>query len=91
MTEPTPLDREQLQPIAVSLGQRATAGRQTPPPPFTECSTCGGRPAALDLSISEDTVLIRFLRCGHTFTANRADLYELCQAAFQQPDQQERT
>ncbi|MFD4596702.1 hypothetical protein ACFWPQ_01590 [Streptomyces sp. NPDC058464] len=88
MTEPTPLDREQLQPIAVSLGQRATAGNQSSPPSFTDCPTCGARPAALDISISDDTIVIRFLRCGHVVTADRAEFYELCRAAFQPPDKE---
>ena len=79
-SEPRRLTRDQLAPIATGLAQRVAAGQQAAPPPFP---ACGSRPAALDMTIGEDTVFVTFLRCAHAFAANRADLYEACNIAFQ--------
>jgi hypothetical protein len=90
VTEPTPLDREQLQPIIDAIHKResyARAGVTILLPPFAPCPTCGQPPTELAVSndhrahFLEDLVAFKFRPCGHTFTAHGDDLYRAYEAA----------
>lgn len=95
MTEPTPLDREQLQPIIDALHKRdvyAQAGAGFLVPLFAPCPTCGEQPTELFVNrdhyeyFIKDEVLFGFRPCGHNFTATGDDIYD----AYTQARQQER-
>ncbi|MER5750601.1 hypothetical protein [Streptomyces sp. NPDC002088] len=90
MTEPTPLDREQLQPIVTAVHLRETAallGLRVLLPPLAPCPTCGSQPTELVVNSDhpahflEDRVAFGFRPCGHTFTADSEDLHKAYNAA----------
>lgn len=93
MTEPTPLGREQLQPIINAVQQResyAKAGMKLLLPPFAPCPTCGEQPTELFVRSDhpgfflEDRVAFGFRPCGHSFTADGEDLYNAYAQARQE-------
>jgi len=90
VTEPTPLDREQLQPIIDAFHKRETcaaAGVGFLLPPFAPCPTCGQSPIEMAISNTHpdhfltDRVAFRFRPCDHTFTADGEDIYLAHEAA----------
>lgn len=93
MSEPTPLTREQLEPIVLALQRRevyvqASAGFLLPP--FPNCPTCDQQPTEMAVRQSErfieDRVQFAFRPCGHAFTADGEDLYDAYVAARQQEE-----
>lgn len=90
MTEPTPLTREQLEPIMLAVQRRETyaaAGAGIFLPPFPDCPTCGQQPTEMAARSSEhlidDRIQFAFRPCGHTFTADGEDLYDVYTAVRQ--------
>lgn len=94
--EPTPLTREQLEPIVVAVHRRegyARAGVGFLLPPFPACPTCGQSPTEMAVRQSErfieDRVQFGFRPCGHTFTVDSEDLYDVYEAVRQRVAQEE--
>src|SRR5689334_16662879 len=85
---PTYLTRDQFLPLAAALYRREAAvrtGARILLPPFPDCPTCGANPVALEVadtrSITDDTVIFGFRRCGHTFAVTGEDLHRAYEQA----------
>lgn len=90
MTEPTKLTREQLLPLAVAAERCTSAfvgGKPGLLPPLADCPLCGQPSTRLvvqpDYSLQFDLVHFAARPCGHTFTANGEDVYEVYNHARQ--------
>ncbi|MFD7999956.1 hypothetical protein [Streptomyces mirabilis] len=82
VTVPVHLTREEFFPLAAAIARREAmvrTGARILLPPFPDCPTCGANPVALEVadtrSITDDTVIFGFRRCGHTFAVTGEDLH----------------